>query len=115
MTVYIPSPLRSYTKEKPSVEGYGETLAGVLADLDRRYPGIRFRMIDEQDRVREHIRFFVELEPVKDLSTPTAQANEIHIICALSGGAGETISRAPASKKPKMKKTGKEPIRNESR
>lgn len=86
MTVHIPSPLRSYTGERSQVEADGATLAGVLADLDRRYPGIRFRMIDEQGRIREHIKLFVELEQVKDLTVPTERVREIHVICALSGG-----------------------------
>lgn len=90
MTVNIPGPLRSYTKERSSVEAHGQTLGDVLADLDRRYPGIRFRMIDEQGRIREHIKLFVELEQVKDLSFPAEGADEIHIICALSGGVDAT-------------------------
>ena len=58
MKVLIPTPLRSYTQEK-EVEAQGSTIAELLSDLERRYPGIRFRMIDEQDRMRPHIRFFV--------------------------------------------------------
>lgn len=90
MTVHIPGPLRSYTKERASVEAMGSTLAEVLDDLERRYAGIRFRMIDEQGRIREHIKLFVELEQVKDLRFPTGGADEIHIICALSGGRSAT-------------------------
>ena len=59
MKVLIPSPLRSYTKKR-EVEATGATLAELLAELDRRYPGLRFRMIDEQDRMRRHIRFFIK-------------------------------------------------------
>jgi molybdopterin converting factor small subunit len=58
MRVIIPTPLRSYTGRR-EVEANGSTLGAVLADLDRQYPGIRFRMIDEQDRMRPHVRFFV--------------------------------------------------------
>lgn len=83
------------------MEAAGATLEEVLADLDRRYPGIRFRMIDEQGRIREHIKLFVELEQVKDLSFRVRGANEIHIICALSGGADATPAAPAASKKPK--------------
>lgn len=85
MKVMIPSPLLSYTRKR-EVEGAGETLAELLADLDRRYPGLRFRMIDEQDRIRAHIRFFVDGEQVFDLSRPLAPADEIQIVQALSGG-----------------------------
>ena len=49
MKVLIPGGLRSYT-ESSQVAVSGATLGAVLAELDRLYPGIRFRMIDEQDR-----------------------------------------------------------------
>lgn len=85
MKVLIPSPLRSYTRER-EVEAEGRTLGAVLLDLDRQYPGIRFRMIDEQDHVRAHIRIFVNGEQVFDLTHGLAAADEVQIIQALSGG-----------------------------
>jgi molybdopterin converting factor small subunit len=85
MKVLIPGALRSYT-EQGEAEASGATLAAVLADLDRRYPGIRFRMIDEQDKMRPHIRFFVNGEQVRDLSQPLNATDEVVIVQALSGG-----------------------------
>jgi molybdopterin synthase sulfur carrier subunit len=85
MKVLIPSALRSYT-ESGEAEAGGDTLAAVLADLDRAYPGIRFRMIDEQERIRRHIRIFVNGEQVRDLSQPLAATDEVVIVQALSGG-----------------------------
>lgn len=85
MKVLIPSSLRSYT-EHGEAESSGSTLAAVLADLDHRYPGIRFRMIDEQDRIRRHIRIFVNGEQVRDLSQPLSATDEVIIVQALSGG-----------------------------
>jgi molybdopterin converting factor small subunit len=85
MKVLIPSPLRSYTKER-EVEACGATLTELLADLDRQYPGLRFRMIDEQDNMRPHIRFFVNGEQVFDLTRSLTAADEVQIVQALSGG-----------------------------
>ena len=85
MKVIVPTPLRSYTGAR-EVEAEGATLAALLADLDRRHPGIRFRMIDEQDRMRPHVRFFVNGEQVHDLSRPLAAGDEVQIVQALSGG-----------------------------
>ena len=85
MKVLIPSSLRSYT-EQSEAEASGATLAAVLADLDCTYPGIRFRMIDEQDRIRRHIRIFVNDEQVRDLSQPLNATDEVIIVQALSGG-----------------------------
>jgi molybdopterin synthase sulfur carrier subunit len=86
MKVHIPSPLRSYTREKATVEADGETLNALLDDLDRRCPGIRFRMVNEQDAVREHIKIYINQEQTKDLSSLLKPDDEIHILCALSGG-----------------------------
>ena len=86
MKVLIPTPLRSYTGERSEVEAEGTTLAELLADLDRRYPGIRFRMIDEQKRIRPHIRLFVDGAQVRDLAQPLGAAEELIIVQALSGG-----------------------------
>ena len=85
MKVLIPGALRSYT-ETSEAEANGATLAAVLADLDRRYEGIRFRMIDEQDRIRPHIRIFVNGTQVRDLSQALGAGDEIVIVQALSGG-----------------------------
>ena len=85
MKVLIPSPLRSYTKKR-EVEATGATLAELLAELDRRYPGLRFRMIDEQDRMRRHIRFFINGEQVFDVAASLRASDEVQIVQALSGG-----------------------------
>ncbi len=86
MTVYIPSPLRSYTKQQSEVEVDGDTLAAALAELDHRYPGFRFRIITEQDTIRQHIRIFVNEQQIDSLATRCRPGDHIHIICALSGG-----------------------------
>ena len=85
MKVLIPSALRSYT-ERSEVEANGSTLAAILADLDRLYPGIRFRMIDEQNRIRPHIRFFVNGEQARDLGQALEATDKLMIVQALSGG-----------------------------
>ena len=85
MKVLIPSSLRSYT-ERGETDASGATLADVLEDLDRQYTGIRFRMIDEQDRIRRHIRIFVNGVQARDLAQPLAAADEVIIVQALSGG-----------------------------
>ena len=86
MIVRIPSPLRSYTKQRGDVDVNGETVEELLANLDCQHPGIRFRMLDEQDRIRQHIKIFVNTEEIHDLSWPIKAADVVHIICALSGG-----------------------------
>jgi molybdopterin synthase sulfur carrier subunit len=86
MTVHIPTALRSYTAQRGEVQAEGATLAAVLSDLDRRHPGFRFRIITEQDAIRPHIRIFVNETQAQTLETPLRPGDQIHVICALSGG-----------------------------
>ena len=85
MKVLIPSPLLSYTKTN-RVEASGGTMAELLLDLDRQFPGLRFRVIDEQDRMRPHMRFFVNGKQVYDLAKDLRPDDAVHIVQALSGG-----------------------------
>ena len=85
MKVSIPSPLLSYTRHK-RVDAEGATLDALLRDLDRQYPGLRFRVIDEQERMRPHMRFFVNGEQVFDLQHRLEPYYEVHLVQALSGG-----------------------------
>ncbi|MEY2875179.1 MAG: hypothetical protein RLZZ373_2550 [Pseudomonadota bacterium] len=85
MTVLIPSALQSYTGA-PLVEGSGETLGAVLDGLEQCFPGLRFRIVDEQDRIRPHLRVFVNGRPMFDLSAPLPPTEQINFVLALSGG-----------------------------
>ena len=85
MKVGIPQPLRGYTNAD-QVEAEGGTLEALLHDLDQRYPGIRFRMIDEQDAIRPHVRLFVNRERVRALDVPLEDGDEVQILQGLSGG-----------------------------
>jgi molybdopterin converting factor small subunit len=84
--VRIPSPLRSYTDQQSVVDVDAVDVAAVFAALDARFPGLRFRVIDEQDRLRRHMRVFVNDEAVRDLTTPLQPTDEVTIMQALSGG-----------------------------
>lgn len=85
-TVRVASPLRSYTDGRAEVQAVGGTVRELLADLDDRYPGMVFRMIDEQERIRPHIRLFVNTTAVTALGSEVRPGDTLHLICALSGG-----------------------------
>jgi sulfur-carrier protein len=85
MRVIVPSHLSSYTNGESEVEAQGATLAHVLLDLEARFKGMRFRVVDEQDRIRPHVKFFVGGDEAKTLDTPVGH-REVQIIAALSGG-----------------------------
>jgi len=86
MMVRIPTPLRSYTDGCAQVEAEGLTLSELLEDLDRRHPGIRFRVVDEQGRLRQHVRIFVNRAMEHGLDDPIEPTDEVVVMQALSGG-----------------------------
>ena len=86
MQVTIPQPLLSYTSQHDRVEAAGNTLDELLDDLDQQYPGIRFRMINEQDEMRPHIIFFVAGCRTRNLQESLPAGTEVVILHALSGG-----------------------------
>lgn len=86
ISVFVPSQLASYTGGVTRVQASGGTVGAVLDDLDRAYPGLKFRVIDEQDRVRRHMRIFVGPVETRDVARPIADGEELLIFGALSGG-----------------------------
>jgi molybdopterin synthase sulfur carrier subunit len=84
--VVLPTPLAEYTAHRREVEAHGATLDELLRDLDRRFPGIRFRMVDEQDAIRPHIKIFVNRAQESRLGRPLAAGDEVLVVAALSGG-----------------------------
>lgn len=85
MNVHIPTPLRSYTNTS-IVQAHGATLAELFDDLDHQFPGLRFRIVNEQDQLREHIKIFVNQRVAESLSEPIDPHDEVRIIMAISGG-----------------------------
>ncbi|HEY8573790.1 MoaD/ThiS family protein [Phenylobacterium sp.] len=86
ISVFIPSQLTSYTGGATRAAAEGATVAEALDDLDRRFPGLKFRVVDEQDRVRRHMRIFVGQEETRDVARPLRAGDELLIFGALSGG-----------------------------
>ena len=84
--VLIPSQLHAYSGGRSRVEAKGAVIVDVLDDLDRQFPGLKFRVVDEQDRVRPHMRLFVGRTAARDIRAPIADGDELLIFGALSGG-----------------------------
>lgn len=84
--VLIPSQLIAYTDGASHVDAAGATVGGVLDDLDARFPGLKFRVIDEQDRVRKHMRLFIGQDETRSVAAPMREGDELLIFGALSGG-----------------------------
>jgi molybdopterin converting factor small subunit len=86
LKVYLPTPLAEYTRHAREVEAEGASLAELLRDLDRRFPGLRFRVIDEQDAIRPHIKIFVNRVQARSLGERLVPTDEVLVVAALSGG-----------------------------
>lgn len=85
MKVLIPGALHSYTRRSP-VQADGDTLEAMFNDLERRYPGLRFRVVDEQGQLRANMRVFVNGLGVRNLQHGLQAGDDIAIVLALSGG-----------------------------
>jgi molybdopterin synthase sulfur carrier subunit len=85
MRIAIASALRSYTGNREHVTASGATVDELLRSLDGSFPGIRFRIVDEQERIRVHVRIFVNRE-LATLAQRVHEGDDVQILCALSGG-----------------------------
>jgi molybdopterin converting factor small subunit len=89
ISVKIPTILRTYTGGSADAAVSGENLAEALADLDRQYPGIGARVLDDEGRLRRFVNVYVNDDDVRfleDLGTPTPDGASISIIPAVAGG-----------------------------
>lgn len=88
--VRIPTILRSYTGGAKSVEGSGESLAVLIADLDARHPGLRGRLITEAGSLHRFVNVYVNDEDVRftgALDTALSDGDSVTILPAVAGGA----------------------------
>jgi len=83
--VLIPGALRSYAGQS-HIQASGDTLDELFADLDRRYQGLRFRVVDEQGQLRPNMRIFVNGIGVRDLQHALQPDDFVAVVLALSGG-----------------------------
>lgn len=68
------------------LDAEGRTVDAVLKHLDDRFPGLRFRLVDEQDRLRPHVNVFVNEDLTRKLGTKVREKDVVSILGALSGG-----------------------------
>ncbi len=89
ITVRIPTPLRKLTQEQETVEAEGDTIQGLLDNLDRNYPGLKDRLCDEQGELRRFVNIYLNDEDIRfaqGRETAVKDGDEISIIPAIAGG-----------------------------
>jgi molybdopterin synthase sulfur carrier subunit len=87
--IRIPTLLRGYTRNEAEVRVAGATLGEVLQNLERSYPGIGARLLDETGAVRRYVNIFHNDEDIRflrELATPVAEGDRIMIVPATAGG-----------------------------
>lgn len=84
--MHLPAALDDYTGGQRRQDVSAVTLGDGMRALNRRMPGIAFRILDETDSIREHIRIWVDGQEQADLSVKVSPEAEVHVMLALSGG-----------------------------
>ena len=89
VTVRIPTPLRAVAKGNAEVQAKGDTIDAVVADLERQFPGMRERLVDDSGTLRRFINVYVNGEDVRFMDsgqTPLKDGDEVSIVPAIAGG-----------------------------
>jgi molybdopterin synthase sulfur carrier subunit len=87
--IRIPTPLRKLTNNEELIEIDAATIGEAIAELQKRYPGIQERLLDEKGEVRRFVNVYVNEEDIrflKNQNTPLKDGDEISIIPAIAGG-----------------------------
>ncbi len=98
VTVYIPTPFRSMTGNRAYIEVDGGTIAEVLDNLDRRFPGVHDLIYSSQHELPAHINIYVNNQEIAKLqgdATPLAEGDQVAIIPAIAGGAEDGAAPPP--------------------
>ncbi|MBI4341303.1 MAG: MoaD/ThiS family protein [Candidatus Omnitrophica bacterium] len=89
ITVRIPTPLQRLTNGQAEVQCEGKTVTELLADLERRHPGVKERLCDESGKLRRFVNVFVNEEDIRFLQgdqTAVKEGDDVSIIPAIAGG-----------------------------
>lgn len=97
VSVYIPSPFRRLTANREYVSVEGHNVSEVLDAVNAQYPGFDMLVYDGDHRVPRHINIYVNNQEIHDLSgveTTVEDGDQVAVIPALAGGAGDPASQA---------------------
>ena len=87
--VRIPTPLRSLTTGQAEVQVAADNVADLIEDLEKQFPGIKERLVDEGGEVRRFINFYINEEDVRFLQgskTAIKAGDQVSIVPAIAGG-----------------------------
>ncbi len=87
--IKIPTPLRNLTKGAGEVEINGDSITALIENLNKQYPGIRDRLMDEKNNLRRFVNIYVngdDIRFLKGLDTKVKDVDEVSIVPAIAGG-----------------------------
>ena len=93
-TIHIPTPLRPFTDKLESVEVSGATVGDLLADLTKRYDGLRKHLYTEDGRLRNFVNVYLNDEDIRYLQrekTPVKPGDSLSIVPSVAGGAPSAV------------------------
>ena len=88
-TIHIPTPLRPFTDKHESVEVSGATVGELLADLTKKYEGLRKHLYADDGRLRNFVNVYLNDEDIRYLGSvdaPVKSGDVLDILPALAGG-----------------------------
>lgn len=89
VNVRIPTPLRKLTDNRDQVAAEGATVGAVINDLEKKHPGLKERLCDEDGKVRRFVNVFLNDEDIRfleNLNTPVKDGDELALVPAIAGG-----------------------------
>lgn len=89
VNVRIPTPLRKLTDNRDQVEAEGATVGAIIEDLEKKHPGLKERLCDEDGKVRRFVNVFLNDEDIRfleSLDTPVKDGDELALVPAIAGG-----------------------------
>src|SRR5262252_7166072 len=93
-TIHIPTPLRPFTDKKESVEVNGGTVGELLADLTKKYEGLRKHLYTDDGRLRNFVNVYLNDEDIRYLQkeqTPVKPGDSLSIVPSVAGGAPAAV------------------------
>lgn len=89
VNVRIPTPLRKLTDNRDQVQADGATVGAIIEDLEKKHPGLKERLCDEDGKVRRFVNVFLNDEDIRfleSLDTPVKDGDELALVPAIAGG-----------------------------
>lgn len=85
----VPTPLQNLTGGNAEVNAQGGTVAEIVDDLNRQFPGLKERLCDDAGRLRRFVNLYVNNEDIRfqdGEETAVSDGDEVSIIPAIAGG-----------------------------